>query len=140
VRISATLMATGNAWPVTAYLTTKTGPAATTADEIARATVTIPFGSEYTSVMLLNVPHLAAGTYYLTLDPAGGEGCTPELNCNPLAWAGTSSASVTTVPGVIFNGSFFTPSNPGPGVAAYPPASYFNVDTTGSFLFNVTTQ
>ncbi len=67
----------------------------------------------------------------------GDSNCTAQTNCSPGAWAGTSMPSVAAASGVTPNGSYYTPSNPGPGIAAYPPASSLNALITQSFLFNV---
>jgi len=126
-----------NTQTLTAYLTTQIGSTTTTANEIARATVAFPGWNNFTNVALLNIPNLPAGTYYLTLIANGDSNCTAQTNCSPGAWAGTSMPSVAAASGVTPNGSYYTPSNPGPGIAAYPPASSLNALITQSFLFNV---
>lgn len=106
-----------------AYLTTKTGPGTTVADQVAGAPFVFP--ATTTEMPLFTGLTLGPATYYLTLTTT---------NNGSAGWWGTPNAqTVTTAPGVTLSPDYdtFTP-------AAYPPATSFFSPTGTNLLFRVT--
>lgn len=126
VTISATLEGAGPD-PGIAFLTTRIGPGATAASEVAVANFVFPDfdTSPGIKVQLFSGLTLAPGTYYLVLGssmPLGG------------GWLSTTSPSITTDAGVTAGLNYNTSGSVN---AAYPPGSSFIV-SPNAFLFEVT--
>jgi hypothetical protein len=108
----------------TAYLTSRVGPGATEADEVAVASFTFPSTLSGSDVLLFSGLTLGPGTYYLII--------TGEIYSGP-SWSGTLGSGPTTDIGVTHNGGFYVPQ-----AAAYPPASTGLPISERSQIFAVT--
>lgn len=111
----------------TVYLTDKIGSGTTTADELARASVTdLPFQfSTSTPQVVFTGLTLTAGTYYvIEASDVGSPGAS---------WGGPITPVDTTAPGVTIN-----PILQAESLAGYSPASDFVADSDFQLAFSVT--
>ena len=108
---------------VTAYLTTQIGPGTTSASEVAQATVALP-GVLLQDVLLLQIPLLSSGTYYLTLYDPGNPNSAFD------SWGDTASELIATDQGVTRNGDYAFTNFGGNPPAPYAPATPFIVQSS----------
>lgn len=118
VSISARLYSVAEGDRGTAYLTTRTGPGTTSADQVAVASFSFPINPS--PIVLFSNLTLGPGTYYLIV--AGATNYWSD-------WFGSSGANVTLDEGVTHNGNFYFNA-----AATYLPAS---IPRTHSNLFQI---
>jgi hypothetical protein len=109
----------------TFFLTNQIGPGTTTANEIARTTVTVPGGVD-SVVTIFSGLTLPAGNYFLVL----GGPFTPAL-----FWTFSDSPTITAGPGVTFNNT--GAASPNCGFCLYVPATVFDTSSQFPFIFGV---
>jgi hypothetical protein len=127
VSISANLSSGSSTAPGTDtfFLTTQLGPGTTTANEIARITLTVPAGPQSVLPIFSGLT-LAAGNYFLVL----GGPFTPAI-----FWSTSDSPTITTGAGVTFHGTGV--ASPKCGVCPYVPATTFDTSSQFHYLFDV---
>lgn len=109
----------------TFFLTTMIGPGTTTANEIARNTLTVPAGPQ-SVIPIFSGLTLSPGNYFLVL----GGPFTPAI-----FWSTSDSPTITTGAGVTFGGTGV--ASPNCGVCPYVPATTFDTSSTFHYLFDV---
>jgi hypothetical protein len=112
---------------ITAYLTTQIGAGATSAEQVAKATIS-PATGEETDTLFTGLS-LGPGTYYLVLSSA-----------NEATWWGNTTSTTTTASGVTGGPAVFADIGNGSPDATYAPGSTFESDGGIGLFFTASTS